>query len=162
MKLHPLLAILLLSIVGCSSQPPVHDFFAEQDQFAANRVLQSASFEDLDYDALLEHVVDSLLDLDCTLQETSKQLGLISAKGDRRFYQGTLTKIPRFWQGTLMKTPQFWAGGARRYVTVTVTESTAGQLDVRATFLPSDPRANKAFQLLLEQSIARARASEAS
>jgi hypothetical protein len=151
MKLHLLLSILLLSIVGCSSQPPAHDFFAEQDQFAANRVLQTASFEEVEYDALLGHVVESLLDLDCTLQETSKQLGLISAKGTRRFYQGTLTKMP-----------QFWAGCAGHNVTVTVTESTAGQFDVRATFLPPEARANKAFQRLLEQSIAQARASEAS
>lgn len=159
MKLHPslsillsiLLSIMLLSIVGCSSQPPAHDFFADQDQFAANRVLQTVSFEELDYDALLGHVVESLLDLDCTLQETSKQFGLVSAKGSRRFYQGTLTKMP-----------QFWAGCAGHQVTVTVTESTAGQFDVRATFLPPDPRANRSFQLLLEQSIALSRASEAS
>jgi hypothetical protein len=145
------LSILLSSIVGCSSQPATHDFFAERDQFAANRVLQTSSFEELDYDALLGHVVESLLDLDCSLQETSKQFGLISAKGSRRFYQGSFTKMP-----------QFWAGCAGHKVTVTVTESSAGQFDVRASFLPPDPRANKAFQRLLERSIAQARASEAS
>ena len=151
MKLRLFLPVLLLTIVGCTSQPTTHDFFAEQDQFAANRVLQTASFEQVDYDVLLGHVVESLLDLDCALQETSKQFGLISAKGARRFYPGSFTK-----------NPQFWAGCAGHNVTVTVTESTAGQFDVRATFLPSDPRANKAFQLLLERSIAQARASEAS
>jgi hypothetical protein len=155
MKLHLslfiLLSLLLSSIVGCSSQPPTHDFFAQQDQFAANRVLQTASFNEVDYEVLLGHVVESLLDLDCSLQETSKQFGLISAKGARRFYQGSLTKMPHFW-----------AGCAGHNVTVTVTESTTGQFDVRATFLPPDPRANRAFQLLLERSIAQARASEAS
>ena len=145
-----LLSILLCSIVGCSSQPATHDFFAQQDQFAANRALQTASFKEVDYEVLMGHVVESLLDLDCTLQETSKQFGLVSAKGSPRVYQGSLTKMPRLW-----------AGCAGRNVTVTVTESTAGQFSVRATFLPPDPRANRAFQLLLEQSIALARASEA-
>ena len=56
-----LLSILFLSIVGCTSQPPTHDFFAHQDQFAANRVLQTASFEEVGYEVLLGHVVESLL-----------------------------------------------------------------------------------------------------
>jgi hypothetical protein len=150
LSLSFLLSLLFLSIIGCSSQPPTHDFFAQQDQFAANRALQTASFKAVDYEDLLGHVVESLLDLDCTLQETSKQFGLISAKGALRFYQGSLTKLP-----------QFWAGCAGHNVTVTVTESSAGQFDVRATFLPPDPRANKAFQLLVERSIAQVRASEA-
>ena len=99
LSLSVLLSILLCSIVGCSSQPPTHDFFAQQDQFSANRALQTASFREVDYEVLLGHVVESLLDLDCTLQETSKQFGLVSAKGARRFYQGSLTKMPQFWAG---------------------------------------------------------------
>ena len=150
MKLHWLVLSLLVT-AGCSSQQPGPDFFAAQDQFAANRVIQTTSFEGIEYDDMLEHVVESLLDLDCTLQETSKQFGVISARGRGHWYSRSLT-------GRV----QFWAGCLGHKVTVTVTEPTAGQLQVRATFFPSNPQADKTFQLLMERSIAQARASEAS
>jgi len=150
MKLYLLVLSMLLSMLGCSSQQRIPDFFAAQDQFAANRVLQTTSVEEIEYETLLAHVVDSLLDLDCTLQETNKQFGLISATGARPRYQGNLMNY------------QYWAGCAGHKVTVKVTASAPGHFDVRATFMPPAPEANRVFQLLLERSIAQTRVSEAS
>ncbi len=150
MKLH-LLVLSLLLTAGCSSQQRGPDFFAAQDQFAANRVIQTTSFEGIEYDDMLEHVVESLLDLDCTLQETSKQFGVISARGSGYWFPvGPMARR------------RYLAGCVGHTVTVTVTEASAGQLQVRATFFPPDPQADKTFQLLMERSIAQARASEAS
>lgn len=150
MKLYLLVLSMLLSTPGCSSQQRIPDFFATQDQFSANRALQTTSVEDMEYETLLAHVVDSLLDLDCTLQETNKQFGLISATGAPR-YRGNLRTIY-----------QNWAGCAGHKVTVKVTEAAPGKFDVRATFLPPDPEADRTFRLLLERSIAQTRVSEAS
>ena len=149
---HYLLVLSLLVTAGCTThQPRGPDFFAAQEQFAAKRVIQTSSFEGVEYDAMLGHVVESLLDLDCTLQETSKQFGVISARGGRRWYTGNLAMTYRYW-----------AGCAGHKVTVTVTEAAAGQLVVRATFFPPNPEADKTFQLLIKRSIALARAGEAS
>ena len=151
MKLH-LLVLSLLVTAGCSThQPRGPDFFAAQDQFAAMRVVQTSSFEGVEYDAMLGHVVESLLDLDCTLQETSKQFGVVSARGRGRWYPRNLAMLQRYRPGC-----------AAHNVTVTVTEVSAGQLKVRATFFPPNPEADKTFQLLIERSVAQARASEAS
>ena len=146
MNLHLQGLSMLLLATGCTSQQKTTDFFATQDQFAANRELQTLVFDSMGYDTMLGHVVESLLDLDCTIQETSKPFGVISAKGSWRWYTGNLWMMP-----------QFWVGCAGHKVTVTVSKLKAGRLEVRATFLPPDPKANKAFQLLIERSIAQAR-----
>jgi hypothetical protein len=152
MKLQLLVLSLSLSIAGCSTQQPQGpDFFAAQDQFAARRVVQTTRFDGVEYDEMMGHVVESLLDLDCTLQETNTRFGVISARGTRRFYPGGLITMPRMW-----------AGCAGHNVTVTVTGAAAGPLRVRATFFPPNPEADKAFQLLIERSVAQAKASEAS
>jgi hypothetical protein len=155
MKAYLLVLSVLLSVAGCSSQQPRGpDFFAAQDQFAAMRAVQTTRFDGIEYDEMMGHVVESLLDLDCTLQETNKRFGVISARGAGRWYPGNMTMM------TLMRRTR--AGCAGHNVTVTVTEAAAGQLQVRATFFPPNPEADRVFQLLIERSVAQAAAGEAS
>jgi hypothetical protein len=138
---------LLLTLAGCMSQPQRQvDFFAGQDKFAAAREREMQRFSGVGYDAMLAHVTESLLDLDCSLQETNKKLGVISAgSGGMRFRPASFTT------GS-----SFWADCAGHWVTVVVSEPSAGELEVRASFIPADPRVDLAFQLLLKKSIARA------
>ena len=137
------LSLGLLFLAGCSTTQPTPDFFTARDQFAANRELETTIFEDVAYEAMLGHVLESLLDLNCMVEEASKKFGVISANGAPRFFKGSATSM-------------YFTGCAGHKVTVTVFETTARQLLVRATFTPPDPRANKTFQLLLERSIAQA------
>lgn len=140
---------LLLMLAGCVSQtqrPQRSDFFTGQHEFAAAREAETQRFKGIGYDAMLAHVTESLLDLDCSLQETNKKLGVISAgSGLRRFRPASFTTEPAFW-----------ADCAGHSVTVVVAAPSAGELEVRASFIPADPRVDLAFQLLLEKSIAQA------
>ena len=139
------LSLGLLFLAGCSTTQPTPDFFTARDQFAANRELETTVFEDVAYDAMLGHVLESLLDLNCTLKEANKKFGVISANGAPRFFNISAGLM-------------YFAGCAGHKVTVTVFETPTRQLRVRATFTPADPRANKTFKLLLERSIAHASA----
>ena len=138
---------LLVTLAGCVSQPQQQsDFFARQDEFAAAREAETQRFSGITYDTMLEHVTESLLDLDCSLQETNKKLGVISAgSGGRQFRHRSFTTESAFW-----------ADCAGHWVTVVVAAPSAGELEVRASFIPANPRVDLAFQLLLEKSIARA------
>ncbi len=137
---------LLLLLVGCASQStPVPEFFAGQKDFPATREQERHTFSSIDYDTLFAHVTESLLDLDCTLQETNKELGVISARGGVRTYPNGLNREPLTWRGC-----------AGHRVTVTVVERAADEVEVRASFSPPDPRADQTFKLLLNKSIALA------
>ncbi len=155
MKIHLVLLSLVLSLPGCLSQPVRHDFFATQDQFAANRESQTSRYDGVEYDAMLGHVVESLLDLDCVLQETNKLFGVISAQGKRvRSRERNRMVFPGIWHSKGSR--DYWSCAGHN-VTVKVTQMAEGKLAVRATFLPPNPKADKAFQLLIERSIALSR-----
>ncbi len=137
---------LLMLLTGCISPPRYqNDFFAGQDEFAATRERELLRFSGVDRVAMLAHVTDSLLDLDCSIRETNKELGIISGGGGRRLVSGS-------W-GTVHSRAVDCAG---HQVTVLVSQRSADSLEVRASFTPTDQRANEAFQLLLKNSIAQA------
>jgi hypothetical protein len=140
---------LSLMLAGCAFHPQPQqrpDFFAEQNEFAAAREAETQRFKGIGYDAMLAHVAESLLDLDCSLQETNKQLGVISAGSG----------LWLFRPASFTTESAFWADCAGHWVTVVVAAPSAGELEVRASFIPADPRVDLAFQLLLEKSIAQA------
>jgi hypothetical protein len=135
------LATLLLA--GCGSQPRQGpDFFSEQAEFAAVREQQSRVYADVTYPAMLAHVIDVLLDMDCALVEANKQLGVISATSARRLYEpGRL-----LFFGQHGSCPSH--GG-----TVTVTQLDDFTVEVRAAFLPVQAQTQETFTTLLTRSI---------
>jgi hypothetical protein len=146
MRVFTFLLGLLLSLGGCASQGELApDFFAGQAGFSAARERERYTFSAIDYDSLFAHVIGVLLDLDCTLQASDMEHGVISARGSFRNYRDGLNRAPYVWTGC-----------AGHSVTVVLSERSNGEIEVRASFFPPDPRADQTFAQLLNNSVALA------
>lgn len=136
-----LLAALLCA--GCAGQgagPP--DYFSRQDEFAADRARETLSLHATSYDDTYRRVAEVLMDLDCTLRASDRTLGVISASGMTRV-------LPP--EG-FMAAPTWWRSCAGHRVTVTLRDTGAGSVVVRAAFEPPSEDADRTFRTLLERS----------
>ena len=142
MKAWTLLTLLLCA--GCAAQrPSEHDFFARQSEFAAARAQEAVTLPATSYEAAYVHVVEVLMDLDCTLKASNRQLGVISATGAARL-------LP---PESFVQAPQLWHGCAGHRVTVTVREVRPNVVLVRAAFAPPTETAKETFRTLLRRSL---------
>ncbi|MEH6548352.1 MAG: hypothetical protein V7711_19040 [Pseudomonadales bacterium] len=133
---------LLLGLVGCvAPPPPAYDYFANESEFAADREIQSMRFSDVDYDAMLGHVIDVLMDLDCALQESSKSLGVVSA--GRGGYQSITTPFRT----------DYFSNCPLATITVVVTGLPSDELQVRASSYPVNSKTQHALKQLLDRSL---------
>jgi hypothetical protein len=135
----------LLFLAGCAGAPPgPPDFFARQDQFAADRARQTTRVDLEDTAEACAQVVAVLLDLHCSLVEVDHRLGLVSARSNPH-------TIPPVSAAPPAPNRRSCAGHS---VTVSVAPSGRDQLAVRAVFKPGDPRAEETFGRLLRKSVA--------
>jgi hypothetical protein len=143
--LRALFATCLLGLAACSSQPAsLPDYFAARDDFSAARARETTLIRSASTEQACAQVVDVLMDLDCRLQEVDSRLGLVSA------YSSAHSIFLSDHGGVAPADQRSCAG---RRVTVTVIEKKRGEASVRATFRPSDPRADETFRALLRKSL---------
>ena len=139
-----LLTAALLLLAGCAGAPPgPPDFFAWQDQFAADRARQTTLVDLQDTGEACAQVVAVLLDLDCSLLEVDHRLGLVSARSNPHTIPPVSAAAPALNRHSC----------AGHSVTVSVVPSGRDQLAVRAAFTHGDPRANETFGRLLRKSL---------
>jgi len=135
--------ILATCLCACGSHPgKTPDYFASSAEFAAKRARETIVLQDLSYQAALVHVTETLMDLDCSFQESNQQFGVISARGSARMVHTDAWHAPLLWQGC-----------AGHRVTVTVTPRANRDIAVRASFSPPSAEADQAFRHLLRRSL---------
>jgi hypothetical protein len=141
-------AIYLLGLAACTTQPvPLPDYFAAQDEFSAARARETTLIRSGGTEEACAQVVNVLMDLDCRLQEVDGRMGLVSA-----YSRAHSVYLPDH-DGVAASDQRSCAG---RRVTVSVIEKEGGQVAVRATFRPKDPRADATFRALLHKSLSLA------
>ena len=132
------------SLCACGSYPSRGpDYFSEQAEFSAQRARETIVLQNISYEAVMVHVTEALMDLDCTLQESNRLFGVISARGSARMIQQDTWHAPVLWYG---------CAGTR--VTVTVSPRANRDMAIRASFYPASPEADQAFRTLLRGSVA--------
>jgi hypothetical protein len=136
---------LLVVLAGCAGNPGrPPDFFARQDQFAADRARQTTLVELKDAETACAQVVAVLLDLDCSLVEVDHRVGLVSGRSNPHLLPPVSASAPADNRRAC----------AGRSVTVSVVPAGQDRFAVRAAFSPRDPRASETFGRLLRKSLA--------